>query len=360
MKGLRYILILLTFCMTAISCEREDGPRYPAEGTGRPIAFAVESEWQEITKSVVKDINDLENVGFDVLATWHKDPEDDWYYEYDNYPVFGASGTSVLFQDDSWVCTNEQEWQRGYYDFVAVVPAGGFECFQSSSFSKSKIGDKTTLEYANVLTLDLGEAGFTLSTDKSEKNQQLDLMYAFYSADNSAEQSSTVNMKFDHAFSLLDINLAIKDGGTFAQEQIFVTDVLLYGIHPTIYGQLKFRNELVAIGADNITDVTTNNIRDLLRDAPVSTSTAPFYRAEYTAGIGFPYGNNTITLIDDLLVFPETLSRSVSLKVEIKLYRSQVTKEVSVEINQGEWKPGIPNVYTLVIDPTIFTTSEFF
>lgn len=354
MKGLKYIGILLTFCLTTISCEREDETRYPVQGTGRPIVFNVESEWPEICKSAIKDMDDLKNAGFDILATWHKDPDDSWYHEYDSYPVFGPSGSPVLYQNESWVCTNEQEWQTGYYNFAAVAPASEFECRQSSSFLKSKNEDNTKVDYTNILTLDLGDDGFSLSTTDKTKSDQVDLMYAFYNENNSTDEASAVKLDFNHAFALLNIRLGTKNGLSFASQQIFVTKVLLYGIHDTIHGDLKFRQEMT-INNGTQTEVVSTNIKDLLHNASVSMQHNPFYFAQYSSGAGgFKYGDSTINLVEGLLVFPETLSNDTPLKIVIEVSHSNVRKEVSVEIKSGEWTAGSTNTYALVVDPGIF------
>ena len=182
------------------SCEREDGQHGLVQECGRPIQFSAETEWQGVTKSAIGTLNDLKNDGFVVWANWTKDPNDNSdYLTSSEEVVFGPYGTIVtasddgdnIFQpnsdsDDKWVCESEQEWNRGYYNFAAILPASEFEigrAFSSgrltSSFSKTQTNTSVTPEYSSLITLDVPNSGFDLSSD------QVDLMYAFHNEDNS-------------------------------------------------------------------------------------------------------------------------------------------------------------------------------
>ena len=311
MKDLRYILILLTFCMAAISCKREDGPRYPAEGTGRPIVFTAVTEWPEMTKAVINTTDDIKDVGFRIWGNWRQDVDGK-----DKHAVFGTSGTDVSFRNNSWTCSDEQSWYKGYYGFAAMLPA--------SQFTGTYTGNK--------LVLDPGDSGLDLAAT------QTDLMYAFCNVDNTEGDASTVDLVFNHAFSLLDIRL--KRNGAF------VTNVMLYGIHRKTTGPLEYSHASSIGEAGEI----TSNMDEILSD--VTTEDSPYYIKTYPTGSGFNYSNNEISLLKGsgisgpLLVFPEDLTLT-PLKIVIGLSVNGQAKEIRTEVNTGEWTPGATYAYVL-------------
>ena len=359
MKGIRYILSLLVLIVTTISCERDDDHRYPMQGAGRPIQFSVKSEWPVITKSAIGSLNDLKNDGFVVWANWTKDPNDKLNYAGDNEKVvFGINGTKVnayddgdnTFQpnqdtDDKWICEEEQEWNRGYYNFTAALPTSAFgekaqinSGILTSSFKQTKDEDKSaSTEYSSLITLELNENGFDLS------RSQIDLMYAFHNEDNSAEASSAVNLNFEHAFSLINIQLS------YSNLIPYVDKVTLYGIHNKIYGDLKYRRD-VSIDGDEVKTVNTNNIYELLAYGDISTSQIPYAVYTYT-GSDFTYTvPGTINIVENLLVFPETLSQQCAMRIEIDCHVAGRARTIYTEISSGSWKSG--ESYTYQIDAT--------
>lgn len=347
MNFYRHITAILALTLFVVSCDREDA----ACVTGRLIRFSAESEWPELAKAPVTGSNPINE--FRVWGQWHPDPDDDSYYVYDDI-VFGESGAIVTDGQSGWVCEDEKEWFKGYYNFAAVHPSD-FSGSNSPSFVKSA----TSLKYTNILTLDPGEDGFSLSCTDATKDQQPDLMYAFDNQDNSLDQASYVSLRFHHAFSLLTIRLAMS-AGTFAQNSIFVRKVAVYGIHDTLYGQMKFKQVVTTDSSGNTLpeEKITDNIAALLPEARVSTEQNPFYTAQYELYKGFQYNLTSIDLVENLLVFPETLSQHVSLKVQIELQcvnnANPGIKEMYAEITKGEWNPGSNNVYVLQVDPAIF------
>lgn len=356
MKGLRYILILLTFCMAAISCEREDDLSYPSEGTGRPIVFSAETVWPDITRAVIGSLNDLQDDGFVVWAAWSKDPDDDSHYQDDTAAyIFGTQGSVVyasddgdgLFQpdndsDDRWVCEEEREWNRGYYNFAALIPSTSFSgedpLFSgtlTSSFDKSSSGNSITTSFSSLMTISLGDNGFNLA------QKQIDLMYAFHNEDNSDESSSGVNLNFLHAFSLIDIKLS------FDRKIPYVNKVTVYGIHSTIYGNLLYRRTQNNTNG-NVEVASANNMAELLSTAEASTANVPYATYTYQSS-DFTYTTpGVITVVDDLLVFPEVLSANNALCIEIECVVNGSRRTLYTEVSSGIWEPG--HTYTYQID----------
>lgn len=354
MNRILYIFIALSFLLSVVSCDQKDELSSSVQQNERLISFTTENVWDGMTKTVIDEVEDMKAAGgFRVWSTWNPDSAGEGVYYYDDV-VFGTSGTLVSSEGPGspWVCQEEKEWVTGYYNFAAVFP---YELAEdgthTSFFNKSLNEDHTILEYSNMITLDLGDDGLTLATTKEDKANQVDLMYAFSNEDNSHDQASSVNLSFNHAFTLLDIRLVTADKTSFASNLISVTKVKLYGIHDTIYGQLKLAQEY-----KDETERLSSNIKELLAEASVSTSWNPYYSADYSPMSGFNYSQNTLSIVDDLLVFPESLSKTTSLKILVELHnmRTGVKKEIFAQVVEGDWISGSHKVYELPLDPLIF------
>lgn len=337
MRTSKYISVLLAFCIAVISCEREDGPAVQEDG--RPIVFTAESEWPGITKTAVYDVETIREAGFRVWGSWHQDPEDQADYVFDA-DVFGEEGSVVSLADngESLVPEEDAMWHRGYYCFAAVFPKS-FPGVTTSSFSKTASGN----EYTNELTVDFGNAGFNLA------EEQIDLMYAFADVDNSANQASTVQMDFCHTFALLDIRLTHK--GEDESEEVGVKSVSLYGIHSEIKGDLQLVHNSGSTGV-------TADFVSLLSEAESTTEDNPYYNREYADEPSRVYPGETIAIVDNLLVFPETLLEDTALTIKLVLMYGELTKEFTVTLEDGQWTSGSTNAYEISVDSSMFDTTE--
>ena len=340
MRTSKYISVLLAFCIAVISCEREDGPAVQEDG--RPIVFTAESEWTQITKAELAGRDDLIADGFNAWGVLHRESDGDPNTTI-SIDVFGTDGTAVSSQGsgDSLIPDKKAAWNKGYYSFAAIYPPSQFSGSLSSSFEKTTEDDVITTGYTDVLTVNLGDSGFDLSA------MQEDLMYAFENIDNSEEDASKVSLDFYHAFALLDVRLT-HNGAR-------VSKVSLYGIHDTVTGDLQFTHRS---NGDSKTAVVTSNFGDLLTEATVSTTVDPYYEAEYTPGQGFAYTDETIAIVDDLLVFPEILSVTTALTIAVELQYNGQSKVFTATINDGEWASGGTYVYKMVVDTSKFDTTE--
>lgn len=334
MKRITYISsVLLLACAAFISCERDDVRRPEDVGAGRPIEFIVESEWPEITKASLYDIDDIRSDGFKIWGIWHRDPNDRSNYVHDDV-VFGTIGTIVAPQgkDGAMVPENEAVWHRGYYNFAAVFPSSLFSGSHTSSFQQSTANDKVTNNYVSVLALEFGDEGFNLG------NEQQDLMCAFGNADNSNNDGSVVSLNFRHLFSRVTVKL------TYTSIIPEVEDVTIYGIHRTIYGKLRYRHEIKDDDTPQIT--VSDNMSDLLQSADLSTEQEPY---EYCTTFNYDE-TGTVTLIEDMLVFPETLSPQCALSIKIRCHLNDIEKEIYTEVSSGTWEPGGTYTYILNAD----------
>lgn len=345
MKRIIYIVsVLLVACSTFISCERED-ERLPDDSNGgRPIEFVVESEWPEMTKAIINDMSGIKEAGFNVWGSWCQDPNDDSYYTDTQYDVFGKRGTTVIAEENNisegfqWVCGYEAEWHRGYYNFAATLPAGALEGTQNSSFNKITDMSGTTLKYTSVLTLDLPKNGFDLA------NSQTDLMYAFSCVDNSKETSEAVKLHFMHAFASLSIRITSAEG-----QLPVIEEATVYGIHNNIKGQLRYSHEFTHANGES-TATIQSNLDYLISEAEITNIDNPYFSVKSNE---LSYiDSDVLSLVEDLIIFPETLSANCSLKIKIDYKENEddeLLKTVYAEVKEGNWKSGEKYVYLLQI-----------
>lgn len=335
MKGIRYILSLLVLIVTTISCERDDDHRYPMQGTGRLIEFAVENEWPEISKAAINSVEDI-NI-FKVWGRWNENP-DSQYYTNETSTVFGSDGSNVTYQNNEWKCAYEAEWYEGYYNFAAFYP--NMPGNHISEFTRVSSAESTTIEYVNELQFYFNN--FTGAT-------QFDCMYAFSNVDNSANTASTVDLHFEHLFSLLTINIAANTTTAIPRN----LDVTIYGIHRSITGSVAITHTEVITdyGTPNEQRVvnTTNNLKDILSSQVVSTETLYYKKSSFTND---EHGStDIITPVFQWIVFPENLEDTpLTIKVDFKNEEGQITKTMKTIVNTGEWESGKSYAYTLLTD----------
>ena len=338
MKRIIHIAAVLLICVAFISCEREEDSR-PVQSSGKPIRFTAECEWPQISKAAIDDIADFQEAGFQVWGYWSQDPNDDSNYYEDEKDVFGTYGTVVTYATSSWVCEEENEWYRGYYNFAAVAPEAAvyspesdnavLTCSHTSAFLPGSESNNT--KYINTLSFETGDQGFDLAQN------QIDLMYAFHNEDNSTEASQTVNLKFNHTFA----KIAVKISSNLTPSP-HIDKVRVYDIPSTVYGKLTITE--VEQGENT---VVTTNIAEILRTAYFSTIDNPYAEADY----GGYVSTTPVPVISNLLVFPQTLtSNAMRICVDYRIRGEAAPKQAVAEVKNVIWEPGNSYVYSLTID----------
>ena len=339
MRIIRNILYFFLLILTVASCELTDKQPQIITGNGREIVFKAESDWPAVTRLAITDIDDIKSEGFKVWGTWTKDPNDNYYYINNTDVVFGASGSTVSYNNNLWKPDYTSEWYKGYYNFAEILPSSHFNVTYSSTFDKISSESQTAIEYTNQFTIDLGEEGYDLS------RSQGDLMYAFANVDNSSEEASTVNLHFNHAFSLIDVKLS------FIEDPVYIKEVSIYGIHNSIRGELIYTQEELIV--DNKSEGrsveidTANNLSELLANGNLTTSTNPYVKYEYDINDFDQESHSTFTIADDLLVFPETLSQDYPLTIQITCLTGDAEKTIYAVFDNGSWLPGKSYTYIL-------------
>lgn len=352
-KGIRHIGILLTFTLAAISCEREDSPLHPDQEGGRPIVFTTESKWPVISKAAVNDIANMENAVFKVWGAWNQNP-DDSYYSGESSAVYGNHGTSVkiISAGDATYqvqCADVVFWKNGYYSFASIYPVQ-FSAAHQAKFAKSASDGKMSLEYSNQISVTFPNMSQNGSYHLGER--QHDLMYAFHNEDNSDNTSSVVNLNFNHVFSLLTINISANSTLTLPR----LTKITIYGIHSSVPRGSSFTIAQTETITNNSTEAqqsnieVTNDLKDLLASATLSTEDNPYKVYSY-GSTDFEYGStDMITPVKNLLVYPETLSDTCPLMIKIEYEQDGTQKVKTACINTGEWESGKSYVYTFLTD----------
>lgn len=94
----------------------------------------------------------------------------------------------------------------------------------------------------------------------------------------------------------------------------------------------------------------TNDLKDLLARATLSTEDNPYKVYSY-GSTDFEYGStDMITPVKNLLVYPETLSDTCPLMIKIEYEQDGTQKVKTACINTGEWESGKSYAYTLLTD----------
>lgn len=342
--------------LMVVSCEREEAK---ASGVpGRIISFSAEDQsvWPDMTKAAIGSVGELLGDGFIVWGSWTKCPDDDSYWVGDyasgeNNAVFGAAGTKVTATDknndgkfnqsqDAWEYAPEREWYKGYYTFAAAIPASALAANSITGTQTSNVSSFENDEpvYTNRLTLNFPDNTFDLSST------QIDLMTAFATQDNSAENAGQVKFQFDHICAKLNVSLAAHDP-TGNDGTLEVQSIRVYGLLNSIESPLEFTQN----NAQNTSNVTDQIVASTDR----STQDDPFYFANK----GWEIPSSTLEdpegerLIEELLVFPGTLSADNPLKLRIDYKNvNNETKSIFVKVTQGTWEAGHTYSYTFQAD----------
>lgn len=355
MRKIKHIAPILSALILAfISCERADVNRPDVQEGGRPIQFTVGNEWPEITKAPIESLDDLKGDGFLVFAEWTKDPEDDSYYANADGQVYGTYGVLVNAIDnnndgvfdpngsegDYWQCTDEQNWYRGYYSFAALLPASQFNATFTApyathsadfTFTTDADGNVADVTYKNTITVSFGAGGFNLASS------QIDLMYAFYNKDNSADGADKVTLDFHHAFAKLGIRLTANDPEKIPD----VTGISVYGLYNSIADDLIFTHTNTQTQT-----IVSDNINSIL--ATRSNSDNPYYSI---SGGAFTRTETELILFEDILVFPQTMTSDHPLIVRITYdTEDEEGKTYDIKIMNVTWEPGGTYIYSVLMD----------
>ena len=329
MKRIIHIAAVLLICVAFISCEREDVPSHPEQGTRKQIAFAVESEWPEITKTAIKATAGFKPGDvFRAYATLYQE-SDYTYSSIESGYVFGEEVTIVEAQDNhsegiKWVSSIESNWQFAYYNFAAVFPQ---HC--ANSYTTSFNIENGILTYTSKLELNCN----------SSLSEQYDCMYAFNNIDNTDGLATLVEFGFNHVFSLLNINVTTSSPETISN----ITEVSIQGLRSSLRTPFTITQTEVVENGVTKSKTITNDIKAVLKNYTPS-STYEFKVSNFNT-----VSTNEIEAVKDYLVFPEDLSVA-PITIKVDYIQNGVASSKSIQLSSGEWESGKSYTYKLELN----------
>ena len=363
--------LMLGLTLVMASCQREE---YPSGATIKetPIELSPNTEWSDLSRSVIDGLEDLVGDGFVAWANWTKNPEDNAIFTNDYSSgatnlVFGEHGTKVYATDgdgdskftpdkeplDTWYYTPKRYWHRGTYTFAAALPASVFNAScvnaEADATGTANITGVISNDGSDVLNLSFGTGEFVLggisvSGTQPDDDAQLDLMYAFRSVDNKDESAGVVSLSFTHALAQIGIRLT-----SDTDKALHIKSIKIYGIHKSAESPLLLTDDA---------EQNTISLRSSLTDVRKSTLDncfAEFIRPEGDEGdiwdIVSRDVSSAVQLVRELIVFPEELSTDNPLKIRVTYNDGAIAdKYLDATVSTGVWEAGQVYTYTLSAD----------
>ena len=301
------VLLLLGSMSLLSSCHRDDDPVKNPLQTGIPIRLSATSDWPQLTRA---DVIDEDNYNEQTFAVWGL------YQEAPDPLVF--DGTSVWWDVEigdsgAWTYESDEEpvryWSVGNYSFAAVMPSGALPVSEVS-------WEPTTLTF---------DPSFDLS--QNQRDIMIALAEEEYTTDDmSSDQTKSVTLSFGHQLSLLNFTVSndIDENST-----ISIKSLRVYGLHSS---------------ASMWSSEDGWYLDELLSD--------PFVSVPVTSDL--EYGDQPLTLIENLLAFPETDAQMI---VEVTYTESwDGAENPTAEITKAtapisvSWEPAKVYTYPLTIN----------
>ena len=326
MTRIQYIIPAVVLLLTGCGRYSDDLVMQPEN---RPIEIGISDEWTDHTKAAYNQVTDLKEDGFIVWATCDK-PEADSPTEV----IFGQAGTKVYAP--SWTYSPARYWQKGTYSFAAVLPASAFTATHATPPETLAVPHGT--QGTKSLTLNFGTNGYNLATNQD------DIMVAFADVDNSEStmgtvvngQTKKVSLTFKHQLALVKIKGVNPDPRT----NIRIDEITVYGNSASTAGNMVF-NYNPADG--KITADYALATQKTTKDKVFRTMSGN--DDEWV----LPATNGPKSLVDDLIVFPESCTFNIVVKYTDIYGGSQIqyTKTGSLS---ATWEVGKMYTYTFSID----------
>ena len=311
MRMKKYLILAVTAAIAAVGCTKTFEAT-PTPTDSNPIGFG---SWLEhMTKSPANTVANSFAVGDDFTVFGIKTKSTT------NTTVFtGAEVEKTAVSPETWSCTPVQYWDddADSYTFYAIAP--------------HSVGSTATL------TPDTGEIAASNIVFAGNDNDIL-LAEKKTVAKGSApyfNNHAAVPMVFHHAAALLDLKVKMSADLYAAGAEVKVTSITLQNID----------------SKGNLT-VTTGYTTDPVANASwatVEVSSGVPTVANYTAGVtsatanlNTNIANNTLAIIDDLIVLPQTFRTTGD-------YIQKVAIEYSIKQNGGDWVAYTPAAYALTL-----------
>ena len=357
--------LMLGLTLVMASCQREENPSGETIKE-TPIELSPNTEWSDLSRSVIDGLEDLVGDGFVAWANWTKDPDDSSIFTNDYSSgatnlVFGEHGTKVYATDgdedglftplqqplDTWYYTPKRYWHRGTYTFAAALPASAFNasCVKTEADMTGTANITGTLGLDNTLTLTFGQdenetpLGFDLSAN------QIDLMVAFCDVDNKLEDASVAQLDFHkHHFAQIVIEAASVDENA----DIIVDEVVFYGNHKETVGPMTFTSGESGVIATYELDTATDAENPYMVISSINQELPHAVRL-----VDGSWSHTYNPIVSGLLVFPEESMMTILVRYRTYMGDNTVTSdqiEGSVTTSAPiTWLEGKKHLYKLQI-----------
>ena len=325
----RTIYILIITALFLAGCKDHPSFEHACSEENHAIEIGMSNQWANLTKAVYNEPADIP--AGDGLVVWSSCSVNS---ESVPQAIFGNGGTKVYAPD--WTYSPIRFWQRGTYSFVAALPASAFNAdFASTEAGKTgSVNISGSVSDTGILTLDFGKDADNQPINFNLSSNQIDLMAAFPDdISYTGGDPSAVLLKFNHLFSLLAIKIAI--GSDEPDKIVPVKSITIYGIHKSTQSFSVSKNTSTLMG-------TLKNPAATPEDAY-----AVFTRPSLNPASWDIKGSEPVLLVNNLIVFPEILSKENPLKVKVAYGDG---KEFTGTMSSGKWESGNRYVYTLSVD----------
>lgn len=308
------LLLLLTGCGKHSAIPDKDTNNVPIE-------FGISSDLSVESKTVI-DKSNCTSHGFMVQAGLTVD-------SWKTNAVF-ETGTEVTYGTGGWGYSPARYWQTGSYVFAGAMPS-------SADFSISL--DEATHK---TLTLDFGDGGYDLRAGQD------DIMVGFKTVDvQSTASTSQVDFTFAHQLALVTIDGA----NTESRGKIRIDEIKIYGNSSKVSGNLVFTYD-----ADGYTITPAYTLTGTTTERDVYMAiTYPNQTWMLASTNGTP---NYITLVPEILVFPEKCSFSI-----VVTYTDYYGDDEGVQVTKtgtlaADWERGMRYTYRFAVTLDDITFAE--
>lgn len=306
----------------------------PSDGldpsSGNPIAFEAEDAF---TKAVVSDKTDIQNDpnGFRVWS---------WFQGTTSGPMFGTDGTPVTYDANTsaWTYSPTRYWMNGIYDFAAIYPAA-----ITTGEGETAVTTPINGTYAPAST----GAVPTLTVPDFDVTSQTDLLVAFNNGTdgtgiNGATPPEAVNLSFQHALSLIQLELSLDKDDFYSPTETGVEQIGYAFVSESGFNNIPTKLRLDATSCDDMT-WTSLAVSDyhIIYEEALEIDKAKHFFGE-----------------DGTLVMPQVLDDKAHLYFKVSILfpgisDRPITKDYNIQLNTlttKEWLPGKKYKYIGTID----------
>lgn len=329
--------LLAVLVLLSISCQKNPlDPPADTHDKETPIEFGVADNW---TKAVIPS-------GSEGLSVLQNDKNGikvwSWFQGTVSGPYFEEAGTQVTYTNNVWDYSPERYWISGTYHFASVYPSS-----LSGTYAPETSGVSPSL---NVTDFDI--------------SSQDDVLVAFNTGVDGQNHPASVELKFKHALSNIQLQLTLDKDSFFVDEDGDGTKEKQVGrAYATIVG---FNN------IATVADLVATSSEEITWEPASVDGQLKLYYTQNPEEVTDLYKNFFGT--DGLLVVPQQLGTgNAELYIQVAIYPfgnddEKTTKEFKLPLASGgvnEWEPNTKYVYQvgvtqdMVIDFSVIKVNDW-